>query len=83
MEKLNKGFIMTTIITYEQMKNFYEEFKKNLPEDEFNRYYKEFSYMKNLIKLAQKENKKKDIEEYKKIQKKDIEELKKLGYKFK
>ena len=73
---------MTSIITYEQQKNFYEEFKKNPPKDEFNRYYKEFLYMKNLIELAKKENLKDEIKEYEKIQKDTMEQLKKLGYKF-
>lgn len=73
---------MTTIITYEQMKAFYNNFKNNLPDDLFTRYYNEFSFMKSLIQFAKKQGLEKDVFEYQKIQDQAVEELKKLGYKF-
>ena len=73
---------MTSIITYEQMKNFYSEFKKNPPQDEFNRYYKEYSYTKSLVELAKAEDLKTEAKVYEQIQKNAMEQLKKLGYNF-
>ena len=73
---------MTTIITYEEMKNLYSEFKKNPPEDEFEKYYQEYSHAKSLIEFAKNQRLDKDVLEYEKVQKNAMEELKKLGYKF-
>lgn len=73
---------MTSIITYDEMKNFYEKFKQNPPEDEFTKFYKEFSYMKNLIEMAKHQGLKEEAEQYEKIQKNAVSELEKLGYKF-
>lgn len=74
---------MTTIITYEQMKNFYEEFKQNLPEDKFLRYWREVELTRNLIKSAKKQGLEKDVFEYQKIQDEAVNQLRSLGYKIK
>lgn len=73
---------MTSIISYEEIKNFYEEFKKNPPADGFTKFYKEFSYMKTLIEMAKNQGLKEEAEQYEKIQKNAVSELEKLGYKF-
>ena len=72
---------MTTIVTYEQMKNFYNEFKKNPPQDNFIKHYKEFSFMKSLIEYAKKQGLEEDVFEYQKIQKESAEKLISMGYK--
>ena len=64
------------------MKNFYEEFKKNSPQDEFTKYYKEYSYAKSLIDFAKQQNLKEDMLKYEQIQKNAVEQLQNLGYKF-
>lgn len=71
---------MTSIITYDQMKYFYEKFKQNLPKDKLERYYQEFTFMQNLINFAKKQGLEKDVFEYQKIQNAAIEQLKKLGH---
>lgn len=72
---------MTSIITYEQMKNFYNEFKKNPPQDAFMRSYKEFTFMKGLIEFAKKQGLDDDVFEYQKIQKESAQNLRNMGYK--
>lgn len=72
---------MTTIITYEDVKNMYARFKSNLPQDKFTRYYKEFSFMSSLIDFAKKQNLEKDVFEYRKIQENAAQQLRDMGYK--
>ena len=72
---------MTSIANYEQLKKFYKNFQKNLPKDEFTRYYKEYSFAKSLIEFAKNQKLDKDVLEYEKVQKNAMEKLKKLGYK--
>ncbi|MBQ4077649.1 hypothetical protein IJD15_00510 [bacterium] len=71
---------MTSIMTYEQVKNFYEDFKNNLPKDDFTRYYKEVSFMRTLIEFAKKQGLKEDVFEYKKIEETATKKLRDLGY---
>ena len=72
---------MTSIITYEQMKNFYSEFKNNPPQDAFIKNYKEYTFMKSLIEFAKNKGLDNDVFEYKKIQKESAENLRNMGYK--
>ena len=71
---------MTSFISYEQMKLAYNDFKKNLPQDKFDRYYTEFSFMKTLIEFAKKQGLEKDVFEYKKVQKDAAQNLIDMGY---
>ena len=48
---------MTTYISYEQTKKMYDDFKKSLPEDKFDRYYTELKILRSLISSAKNENK--------------------------
>ncbi len=73
---------MTSIVTYKQMKRAYEEFKQNLPNDSFTRYYKEIMFMKNLIAIAEKRGLQKDVFEYSAIKDNAVKKLDELGYKF-
>ena len=72
---------MTTIITYNEMKDLYGKFKQNPPEDKFYALYSEYKFMKSLIQLAKLNNMDKDLFEYRKIQEKTAEELRNMGYK--
>lgn len=72
---------MTTIVSYEQCQKNYEDFKKNLPEDQFARYYKELVMVRKLVKLAKAKGLEKDILEYEKIEKEAIKTLTDMGYK--
>ena len=72
---------MTSIITYDQMKNSYKEFKNNLPKDNFMRYYKEFTFMKSLIEFTKRQGLEDDVFEYQKIQQESAQELRNMGYK--
>ena len=72
---------MTSIITYEQIKDYYNKFKNNLPQDEFIRYYREYHFLKSLIEMSQKQNLKKDFKEYQEVQKNVIKHLNDMGYK--
>ncbi len=72
---------MTTIITYEQIKNSYNEFKKNPPKDSFMKYYKEYSFMKSLIEFATQKGLEKDVFEYTKIKNEAAQHLIDMGYK--
>ncbi len=71
---------MTTIITYSEIKNQYEKFKKNPPEDEFERWYLQYSFAKNLINFAKKQNLDKDIFEYNKVKDEAAQKLRDMGY---
>lgn len=72
---------MTTVISYEQCKKNYEDFKKNLPEDQFARYYKELVMVRNLAKLAKTKGLKEDVFEYEKAEKEATKILTDMGYK--
>ena len=72
---------MTTFITYEQMKNFYQEFKNNPPKDKTARCLQELNFMKSLIDFAKKQGLKKDVFEYKKIQENAAQQLRDMGFK--
>ena len=72
---------MTTIISYEQCKKNYEDFKNNLPEDQFARYYKELVMVRKLAKLAKTKGLEKDIFEYEKAEKEAAKILTEMGYK--
>lgn len=71
---------MTSFITYEQVKLAYNDFKKNLPQDKFDRYYTEFSFMNSLIEFAKNQGLEKDVFEYKKIQEDAAKNLKDMGF---
>ncbi len=72
---------MTSIITYEQMKDFYSKFKDDLPKDPIIRYFKEYSFMNSLIEFAKKQGLEKDVFEYEKIKEIAAKELRALGCK--
>ena len=72
---------MTTIITYEQMKEFYRQFKNNPQGDNVSRCIQELNFMKSLIEFAKKQGLNKDVFEYKKIQEETANKLRDMGYK--
>lgn len=72
---------MTTYISYEQNKNMYDNFKKSLPEDKFERYYTELKILRSMISSAKKENKDIDYEYYEKIILQNLAQLHAMGYK--
>ncbi len=72
---------MTSIITYDQMKKFYQEFKNNPPADKFCRCLQELNFMRSLIDFAERQNLEKDVFEYKKIQEAAAQQLREMGYK--
>lgn len=72
---------MTKIITYNEMKNSYKNFKNNLPEDEFDRWYGEYNFLNALIKFAKKQNLDKDTIEYTKLKEETAQKLRDMGYK--
>jgi len=74
---------MTRIYTYDELKTGYENFKKNLPEDSFERYAQELIHIRNLIQSAKLQGLNDDVSKYQKIEKIDIKELQKLGYNIK
>ncbi len=73
---------MTNILSYSEMQQMFEQFQKNLPQDSFTRYHREYTFTKSLIEFAKKQGLEDDVFQYQQIQKKDIEELKKLGYNY-
>lgn len=74
---------MTYVLSYNEMKNNYEKFKINLPDDSFERYAQELTHVRNLINSAKLQGLEEDVFEYQKIEENDIKELQALGYKIK
>lgn len=72
---------MTSMVTYDQMKNFYENFKNDLPKDPVIRYFKEYSFMNSLIEFAKKQGLEADVFEYEKIKEAAAKQLRALGCK--
>jgi len=71
---------MSSIITYEQLKNYYNEFKKNPPKDAYDRYASELRQVRNLIETAKLNGLEKDVFEYQKTEKAVIDKLTQMGY---
>lgn len=59
----------------------YDNFKKSLPEDKFERYYTELKILRSMISSAKKENKDIDYEYYEKIILQNLAQLHAMGYK--
>ena len=71
---------MTSIQSYQEIKNYYEKFKNNLPEDTVSRLYEELMIVRNLIKTAKSQNLDIDTFEYQEIAKKNLKQLHDMGY---
>ena len=71
---------MTTIFSYKELKASYEQFKKALPKDMFERYAQELKHVRGLIQSAKLQGLEKDVFEYQKIEKESVEHLRAMGY---
>lgn len=67
-------------LNYEQLKVSYSMFKKELPKDDFSRWYIDMQYLDSLIEFAKKANLESDVVEFQAQKNKVCDELKKLGY---
>ena len=72
---------MTYIIKFNEIKNYYEKFKQNLPQDTFSRLYEELKIVRGLISAAKLEGLKVDTFEYQQIAEKNLKQLHEMGYK--
>ena len=72
---------MTTYISFEEIKNIYDDFKKSLPEDKFERYYKELKILRSMISSAKNEGKDIDYNSLERIIKQNLAQLHLMGYK--
>ena len=72
---------MTYIISFNELKNYYDKFKKALPEDTFSRLYEELKIVRGLINSAKLEGLKVDTFEYQKIAEENLKQLHDMGYK--
>lgn len=73
---------MTISVSYEQLKQAFENFKLKHKEKDFDYYYITYSYMNSFIRFAESKNLSEDIELYKKIKKESAEKIREMGYNF-
>ncbi len=74
---------MTSIMTYEQMKNLYNDFKKDPPKDSYSKYVGELQHLRLLINTAKLKGLDEDVFNYQKSEQVAIDNLEKMGYKIK